>query len=102
MAKSSTSFKRGASGNPNGRPKRKTEQAYLNAMIGGVTMAAWKRIVIRAVEDAENGDAKARQWLTDNLIGKPKVYTDITTNGESINRRITVLDYGLDDDTIAD
>jgi len=92
-------FKKGQSGNPKGRPPRKTEQAYLNAMIGKVSIAAWQRIVIRAVEDAERGDAKARQWLTDYVVGKPTQYTDVTTNGESVNQRITFIDYGLANDS---
>jgi len=36
-----------------------------------VTPEVWVAIVKRAVEDAKQGDARARAWLADYLIGRP-------------------------------
>ena len=53
-------------------PKRKEfEQSYLEAMANIVKLHDWEQIVVTAVNDAANGDAKARAWLSDYLIGKP-------------------------------
>lgn len=60
-----------------GRPPRAVEQEYINAVIGGVSMAQWKKIVKKAVADAMDGDRHARQWLSDYLIGKPPTILDI-------------------------
>src|SRR5262249_20395293 len=63
-------FLPGHPGGP-GRPRRAVETDYLAALSDAVPPEAWKRIVARAVEDAEQGDAKAREWLAACLIGKP-------------------------------
>lgn len=63
-----TSFKPGHPGGP-GRPRRQTERQYLDATIASVSLAAWRKIVRKAVEDAEAGDAKSREWLSKILIG---------------------------------
>lgn len=60
-----------------GRPARAVEQEYINAVIGGVSMAQWKKIVKKAVADAVDGDWRARQWLSEYLIGKPPTILDI-------------------------
>ena len=53
-------------------PKRKEfEQSYLEAMASIVKLHDWEQIVVTAINDAANGDAKARSWLSDYLIGKP-------------------------------
>lgn len=63
-------FQPGNKGGP-GRPKRTTEAAYLDATIGGVTLAAWSVVVARALADAQGGDAKARDWLSQYLLPRP-------------------------------
>ena len=63
-------FLPGHPGGP-GRPRRAVEADYLAALSDAVPPEAWKRIVARAVEDGEKGDAKARDWLAAYLIGKP-------------------------------
>jgi len=35
------------------------------------TFDVWREITMKAVEQAKRGDARARQWLSDYLIGKP-------------------------------
>lgn len=61
-------FKKGYSGNPNGRPKRDVEQEYLDAVIGACPLSRWKVIVKKAVEQAERGNPVARKWLSDYLV----------------------------------
>jgi hypothetical protein len=63
-------FRPGHPGGP-GRPRRAVEADYLAALSEAVTVETWMRIVARAVEDAEQGDAKARAWLSSYLVGKP-------------------------------
>ena len=63
-------FASGNGGGP-GRPKRVTETEYLDATIETVSLADWKKIARKAKDDAVNGDATARKWLSDYLLGKP-------------------------------
>jgi len=62
-----------APGNPGGpgRPPVATERTYLAALQVACSSERWERIVARAVDDAEAGDPKARDWLTRYLIGTP-------------------------------
>jgi hypothetical protein len=63
-------FQPGNPGGP-GRPKRPVEEKYLKKLSTAVTLNDWKAIVQKAVEQAKDGDDKARAWLSDHLIGKP-------------------------------
>ena len=51
--------------------RKKFEMSYLEAMADIITLADWEQIVVRAVNDAVDGDSKARTWISDYLIGKP-------------------------------
>jgi hypothetical protein len=62
-------FLRGHPGGP-GRPCRVVEQEYLAALADAVPLSRWKKIVARAVADAEAGDPKALRFIADILIGK--------------------------------
>jgi hypothetical protein len=53
-----------------GRPRRAVEQEYLAALADAVPLRRWKKIVARAVADAEAGDPKARKFIADKVIGK--------------------------------
>jgi len=64
-------FAKGASGNPQGRLPKQIEQSYLQVSESVCTFDVWREIVMKAVEQAKRGDARARQWLSDYLIGKP-------------------------------
>lgn len=68
---------KGNRGGP-GRPKRSTEERYLSALSRRVTMKDWRVIVDTAVARAKAGDTKARQWLSDYLLGKPVQRQEIT------------------------
>src|SRR5262249_47563303 len=65
-------FQKGNAGGP-GRPRRETERAYLDATISGCSVAQWTLIVKRAVADAKKGNACARRWLSDILLGRDPV-----------------------------
>lgn len=60
-----------ASGANGGRYKRSIEEKYLKALSRRVTMDDWNKIINKAITRAKAGDAKARQWLSDYLMGKP-------------------------------
>lgn len=64
-------FKPGVSGNPNGRPRKEREERFYEIAVSAVTFEDWKQIVKKAAEQAKRGDAVARKWLGDNLMGVP-------------------------------
>ena len=74
-------FAKGHSGNPNGRPKRSTEEKYLTALSRHVTLKDWATIVNTAVARAKAGDSTARQWLSDYLMGKPLQRQEVSGPG---------------------
>ena len=63
-------FAKGNKGGP-GRPRRRTEDQYLAATIGAVSLKDWREIVATAVAKAKRGDSRARQWLSDYVMGPP-------------------------------
>jgi len=64
-------FVKGESGNPQGRLPKEIEKTYLQVCEGVCSFDVWREIVMKAVEQAKRGDARARQWLSDYLMGKP-------------------------------
>ena len=50
---------------------RRTETDYMNALLDAVTVEDWRDVVTTAVAAAKAGDAGARLWLAQYLIGKP-------------------------------
>lgn len=69
-------FVKGQTGNPNGRPPKKREDRYLEITTTTCTFEEWKAVVKRAVADAKRGDAQARKWLSDYLVGPPVQRTE--------------------------
>ena len=63
-------FKKGHTGNPNGRPPKQREQRYYEIALNACTFKDWRIIWKKAIEQAKDGDKHAREWLTDYLIGK--------------------------------
>jgi hypothetical protein len=63
-------FCAGTPGGP-GRPPRPAEEKYLRTMTRVVKLKDWRAICERARADALAGDARARAWLSDYLLGKP-------------------------------
>ena len=70
-------FVKGHSGGP-GRPKRKVEEEYLDALRLAVSPDDWNAIIGKAVDQAKRGDSTARKWLADYLIGAPVQRTEQT------------------------
>ena len=70
-------------GNPGGpgRPARCVEREYLEVTIGSVSPAQWRRIVKKAVADAEAGDSRAREWLSRWLLPAPAEKLEINKAG---------------------
>lgn len=60
--------------------RRKKKLEYTDALIETVDIVSWKKVVKRAVTDAQAGDAKARQWLSNYLIGLPVHRAEIDLN----------------------
>ena len=50
---------------------RRTETDYLNALLDAVPVEDWREVVTAAVAAAKAGDAAARLWLAQYLIGRP-------------------------------
>jgi len=66
-----------------GRPPKAREEQYYQITIGTCTFAEWKSIIEKAIEQARRGDAVARKFLADYLVGVPtqehNVYGEIGT-----------------------
>ena len=65
-------FKKGEYRGGPGRPKKSKEERYYDILISTVSLNDWRDIVKRAVGDAKRGDASARTWLSNYIIGQPK------------------------------
>ena len=63
-------FRHGNPGGP-GRPRRATEADYLAALSDALPMESWRAIIAKAVDQAQSGDAKPREWIGSYLAGKP-------------------------------
>lgn len=61
-------FVKGNGGGP-GRPPKEREDRYREIMLNTVTFDDWKEIVQTAARQAKRGDAVARKWLSDYLVG---------------------------------
>jgi hypothetical protein len=109
MARSSTSFKPGQSGNPNGRPKKSRALTEILEKAGNATIEdadgkrrGGKRIVARLVwEGISTGEVSfpggkrlklspadwfdLLKWVYAQVDGPPKHLVDVTTNDESLN-----------------
>ena len=77
-----------------GRPKKEKEEMYYRILMTTCTADDWAAIVQRAVYDAKKGDASARKWLADYLVGPPIERKEITGAGGGY---IHVKVIGIDD-----
>ena len=50
---------------------RRTEGDYMSTLLETVTLDDWQDVVNNALTAAKNGDAQARAWLAQYLVGKP-------------------------------
>jgi len=75
---------KGQSGNPNGRPPKERERRFYHITLTACTFKDWREIVKKAVAQAKDGDAAARKFLADYIIGPPVQRADVTTAGEPL------------------
>ena len=80
-------WKKGETGNPNGRPKKLPEIDKLMAEVmgeekDGITAAQAILNMLRG--KAAKGDIKAAQLLFDRAYGKSKQQIDVTSQGEKV------------------
>lgn len=64
-------FIKGTVPNPKGRPPKVVEESYKQLLMAAVTPEAWKSIIGMAVSQAIQGDAKARDFIAERILGKP-------------------------------
>jgi len=76
-------FSKGNGGGP-GRPRRAIEADYLKALTTSVALDDWRAVVARAVEDAKNGDPRARDWLSRYLVGSEPIAAEPEQEQSSI------------------
>lgn len=93
MARSTTTFKPGQSGNPGGRPSG-ARQA-LNELLDDVFKPARRRKVLeKLISDAESGNHDARTLLLAYAYGRPTEYKEVSgPDGAAIPLEITRIDY---------
>jgi hypothetical protein len=80
----STSWRKGQTGNPGGRPRsvRRIQYSRLRIMDASVSDADWAAIVDKAIEQAREGDATARAWLSKYLLpAEPDRFADVNSDG---------------------
>ena len=66
---------------------RRTEGYYMGALLDTVTLDDWRDVVAGALKAAKDGDAQARNWLAQYLIGRPegKAPTPLTVVVQQLN-----------------
>jgi hypothetical protein len=92
-----TKFKKGQSGNPNGRPKKLPELKELMALVLGEEkdgISAAEAILKAQRAKAAKGDTRAAEWLFERGYGKAQTHIDITTDGEKMQQQVIVLPNG--------
>ena len=87
-------FVKGSVPNPNGRPSKPRELRFYEITLSAVSDEDWTAIVYKARDQAKRGDAVARKWLADYLIGPPTQKTDLTVS----DKKITIELVGNDSD----
>jgi hypothetical protein len=50
---------------------RRTEADYMSVVLDAVPLEDWREVVSATVAAAKGGDAAARAWLAQYLVGKP-------------------------------
>jgi hypothetical protein len=66
---------------------RRTEGDYMSTLLETVTLEDWQDVVSGALTAAKQGDAQARAWLAQYLVGKPagKAPTPLTVVVQQLN-----------------
>lgn len=74
-------FLKGHTGNPNGRMPKEREIKFYDLTLSAVSDEDWTAIVLTAVKLAKRGDAQARKWLSDYLMGVPSQPINLDNSG---------------------
>jgi hypothetical protein len=91
-------FVKGETGNPSGRKPKEQERAYYDVTMSTVSLDDWRAIVQRAANDAKRGDASARKWLGDYLVGQPVQKTEVSgPDGGPVEIKKTYVTISPDD-----
>lgn len=67
-----------AKGGNGGRPAREVEEKFYRVLSRRVRVKDWEKVIDVAIARAKTGDSRARQWLSDYLMGKPVQRTELT------------------------
>ena len=51
--------------------QRPTETDYMGVLLDAVSLPEWREVVSAALAAAKSGDATARAWLSQYLVGRP-------------------------------
>ena len=86
---------KGNKGGP-GRPPKAREERYYEITVSTVTYNQWERIVRKAAQQAERGDATARKWLADYLVGTPE--QNLNLGGGLTHRIVFAWDHDTGDE----
>ena len=79
-----------------GRPARPKEEQYFAIMIKACTPEDWEKIVVSAVTHAKAGDSRAREWLSNHLLGKPVERHELTgAEGERLRIEVEYINGPL-------
>jgi hypothetical protein len=85
------------------------ELQYLDATIAAIPIERWTKVVAKALDDAEAGDAKAREWLGKVLGIEAAQRIDNHHSGEFLSRdeldarlerRLSEMTQGNGDDAL--
>ena len=73
---------------------RRTESDYMGALLDTVTLDDWRDVVTGTLQAAKGGDAQARTWLAQYLIGRPegKAPSPLTVVVQQLNGVDPVVD----------
>ena len=73
---------------------RRTESDYMGALLDTVTLDDWRDVVAGTLQAAKGGDAQARTWLAQYLIGRPegKAPTPLTVVVQQLNGADPLVD----------
>jgi hypothetical protein len=65
----------------------RTEGDYMSALLETVTLEDWQEVINNTLSAAKQGDAQARAWLGQYLVGKPagKAPTPLTVVVQQLN-----------------
>lgn len=73
---------------------RRTEGDYMSTLLDTVTLDDWQDVVSSTLAAAKQGDAQARAWLAQYLVGKPagKAPTPLTVVVQQLNNADPIVE----------